>query len=93
MKQLGERFLKQHVAIRCKSSTQGEYKRSVELFLDPFFANQRVRSVTSADVAELHCSLSQIPYQANGTLGVPSKMMNLAETWGLRDKHMTQGPR
>jgi len=87
MKQLGERFLKQHVAIRCKSSTQGEYKRSVELFLDPFFANQRVRSVTPADVAELHSSLSHIPYQANRTVGVLSKMMNLAETWGLRDKH------
>ena len=87
MKQLGERFLKQHVAIRCKSSTQGEYKRSVELFLDQFFANQRVRSVTPADVAELHSSLSHIPYQANRTLGVLSKMMNLAETWGLRDKH------
>jgi integrase len=87
MKQLGERFLKQHVAIRCKSSTQAEYKRSVELFLDPFFANQRVRSVTPADVAELHSSLSHIPYQANRTLGVLSKMMNLAETWGLRDKH------
>jgi integrase len=87
MKQLGERFLKQHVAIRCKSSRQREYKRSVELFLDPFFANQRVRSVTSADVAELHSSLSHIPYQANRTLGVLSKMMNLAETWGLRDKH------
>ena len=25
MKQLGERFLKQHAAIRCKPSTQGEY--------------------------------------------------------------------
>ena len=87
MKQLGERFLKQHVAIRCKSSTKREYKRSVELFLDPFFANQRVRSVTPANVAELHCSLSHIPYQANRTLGVLSKMMNLAETWGLRDKH------
>jgi integrase len=87
MKQLGERFLKQHVAVHCKSSTQGEYKRSVELFLDPFFASQRVRSVTPADVAELHSSMSHIPYQANRTLGVLSKMMNLAETWGLRDKH------
>src|SRR5260370_21975216 len=32
MKQLGERFLKQHVATRCKPSTQAEYKRSVGLF-------------------------------------------------------------
>jgi integrase len=43
--------------------------------------------VTTADVAELHGSLSHIPYQANRTLGVLSKMMNLAETWGIRDKH------
>ena len=43
--------------------------------------------MTTADVAELHGSLSHIPYQANRTLGVLSKMMNLAETWGMRDKH------
>jgi len=87
MKELGERFLTQYVPTRCKPSTQAEYRRSVELFLDPFFAKQHVRSVTTADVAELHGSLSHIPYQANRTLGVLSKMMNLAETWGIRDKH------
>jgi integrase len=43
--------------------------------------------VTTADVAEMHGSLSHIPYQANRTLGVLSKMMNLTETWGIRDKH------
>jgi integrase len=87
MKQLGERFLTQYVPARCKPSTEAEYRRAVELFLDPFFAKQHVRSVTTADVAELHGSLSHIPYQANRTLGVLSKMMNLAETWGIRDKH------
>ena len=87
MKELGERFLTQYVPTRCKPSTQAEYRRSVELFLDPLFAKQRVRSVTTADVAEMHGSLSHIPYQANRTLGVLSKMMNLAETWGIRDKH------
>jgi hypothetical protein len=87
MTELGQRFLAQYVPVRCKPSTQAEYRRCVELFLDPFFAKQRARSVTTADVAELHCSLSHIPYQANRTLGVLSKMMNLAETWGIRDKH------
>jgi integrase len=87
MKELGERFLNQYVPVRCKPSTQAEYRRSVELFLDPFFAKQRVRSVTTADVAEFHGSLSHIPYQANRPLGVLSKMMSLAETWGMRDKH------
>ncbi|CAO3414013.1 tyrosine-type recombinase/integrase [Azospirillum doebereinerae] len=87
MEQLGARFLKEHVEVRCKPTTQREYKRSVELFLDPFFGKQRIRSITTADVAELHGSLAHIPYQANRTLGVLSKMMNLAEVWGLRDRH------
>ncbi len=84
--QLGERFLKEYVAVRCKPTTQAEYERSVRLFINTFFGNQRVRSVTEADVAELHGGLAHIPYQANRTLGVLSKMMNLAETWGLRDR-------
>jgi len=35
----------------------------------------------------MHGAHAHIPYQANRTLGVLSKMMNLAETWGVRDKH------
>jgi integrase len=87
VKEFSQRFLTQHVATRCKPSTQGEYRRSVELFINPFFGNQRVRSVQPADVAELVGSMAHIPYQANRTLGVLSKMMNLAETWGMRDRH------
>jgi len=87
VEQLGARFLKEHVAVRCKPTTQSEYRRSVELFIDPFLGKRRIRSVTTADVAELHGSLSYIPYQANRTLGVLSKMMSLAEIWGLRDRH------
>jgi len=87
VEQLGARFLREHVAVRCKPTTQSEYFRSVELFMNPFFGKQRVRSVTTADVAEFHGSLSHTPYQANRTLGVLSKMMNLAEIWGLRDRH------
>src|SRR6267142_3840017 len=34
MKELGERFLTQYVPVRYKLSTQAEYRRSVELFLD-----------------------------------------------------------
>jgi integrase len=31
--------------------------------------------------------MAHIPYQSNRTLGVLSKMMNLAEIWGMRDRH------
>jgi integrase len=84
VKGLGERFLKEHVAVRCKPSTQAEYKRSVELFINPKLGTRRVTDIERKDIAALHHGLSHIPYQANRTLGVLSKMFNLAEVWGLR---------
>jgi integrase len=84
MKGLGERFLEEHVAVRCKPSTRYEYKRSVELFINPKLGTRRVTDIERRDIAELHHSFSHIPYQANRTLGVLSKMFNLAEIWGLR---------
>lgn len=84
MKGLGERFLKEHVAVRCKPSTQYEYKRSVELFINPKLGTRKVTDIERRDIAELHHFFSHIPYQANRTLGVLSKMFNLAEVWGLR---------
>lgn len=87
MADLSARFLKEHVAVRLKPSTQREYTRSVTIFIKPFFGTQRLRAITTADVAELHGSMSHIPYQANRTLTTLSKMMKLAELWGLRDRH------
>jgi integrase len=87
MKELGERFLKEHVAVRCKPSTQGEYKRSVELFINPKLGTRKVSDIERKDIAEFHHNLRHIPYQANRTLGVLSKMFNLAEVWGLRPDH------
>ncbi len=84
MKALGQRFLEEHVAVRCKPSTQYEYRRSVELFINPKIGTRRVTDIQRRDIAELHHSLRHIPYQANRTLGVLSKMFNLAEVWGLR---------
>lgn len=84
MKGLGERFLKEHVAVRCKPSTQAEYKRSIELFINPKVGTRKVTDIERHDVTELHHCLSHIPYQANRTLGVLSKMFNLAEAWGIR---------
>jgi integrase len=40
--------------------------------------------VLRADVVQFHHELRERPYQANRALGVFSKMMNLAEEWGLR---------
>lgn len=87
MDELGKRFLREHVETRCKPSTRGEYRRSVELYINPFCGKERARRITSADVAELHGILAKTPYQANRVLGVLSKMMNLAEVWRIRPRH------
>jgi integrase len=79
-----ERFLAEHVAPRCKPSTQREYRRSVELFIKPHLGTFKIGDVKRPDIAKLHHDMRHIPYQANRTLGVLSKLFNLAEAWGLR---------
>ena len=84
IRDLGKRFLKDYVSDHCKASTAEEYRRSVELFIDPRIGNRRVPDVQRSDIAALHHDMRDTPYQANRTLGVLSKMMNLAELWELR---------
>lgn len=50
----GQRFLKEHVAVHCKPSTCGEYKRSVELFINPKLDSHRIIDMTCADIVGLH---------------------------------------
>jgi integrase len=81
---LCQRFLSDHVNHRCKPTTQREYRRAVELFIVPVIGKVKVADVQRAQVAALHHHLHEIPYQANRTLGVLSKLFNLAEIWGFR---------
>lgn len=81
---LGQRFLKDYVLDHCKESTAREYQRSVELFIDPRIGGRKVTEIQRKDIAELHHAMRKTPYQANRTLGVLSKMFNMAEVWGLR---------
>lgn len=84
MKEFGKRFLGEHVVVHCKPTTQAEYKRSVELFINPKIGSHRIIDVTRADIVELHQSMKATPYQANRTLGVLSIMFTVAHTWGVR---------
>ena len=53
-------------------------------YILPSLGEIRVVALARDDVAALHHGMREKPYQANRTLGVVSKMMNLAEAWGLR---------
>jgi integrase len=81
---LAERFIRDHVVHHCKPSTQKEYRRSLNIFVNPKIGKYRVEDVTRADIDKIHQSMHDKPYQANRTLGVMSKMFNMAELWGMR---------
>jgi integrase len=84
VRSLGERFIDEYVPCHLKSSTAAEYKRCVEIFINPEIGTMKLVSVERTDIAKVHHQLRHIPYQANRVLGVLSIMFNLAESWNLR---------
>ena len=84
VKELSERFDREHISLRVKPSTAKEYRRNLERFILPALGRLAVTDITRADVAKFHHDLRHIPYQANRCLEVISKMFSLAELWGLR---------
>jgi integrase len=84
VKELSERFDREHISLRVKPSTAKEYRRNLERFILPALGRLTVTDITRADVAKFHHDLRHIPYQANRCLEVISKMFSLAELWGLR---------
>jgi len=84
VRELADRFDREHIAIRVKESTAKEYRRNLKRFILPALGRLRVEEVTRADIARFHHSLRHIPYQANRNIEIVSKMFSLAEMWGLR---------
>jgi integrase len=81
---LCKQFLAEYVEQRCKPTTQREYKRLVNLIIEPQLGTFKIGEVKRSDIAKLHHDLRETPYQANRTLAALSKIFNLAEVWGLR---------
>jgi len=79
VKELVERFEKEHVALRVKESTAKGYRRMLERVIVPALGRHRVTEVTRADVAKIHHDLRHIPYDANRCIEIISKMFSLAE--------------
>ncbi len=81
---LVERYLREHVAVRCKPRTAEAYRWLVSKFVLPELGGMEVSAVERQHIAALHHRHRDTPYQANRILEVVRKMFNLAEAWGLR---------
>ena len=81
---LAERYLAEHVAVRCKPRTAETYRWLVAKFVLPELGTLAIEAVEREHIAALHHRHRGTPYQANRILEVVRKMFNLAEAWGLR---------
>ncbi len=77
--QLADRFLQEHVTVHCKPRTQAEYRHAVNRYIVPAPGSTMLTALARDDVAALHHNLREEPHQANRTLGMLSKVINLAE--------------
>ena len=84
LKDVCERFMTDHVETRCKPSSQREYRRAIDLFINPALGAYKIGDITRKEISEFHHKYRDRPYQANRSLGVLSKLFNLLEVWGLR---------
>ena len=84
VRELAERFMREHVQAKRKTTTAKLYKGILDKVILPALGGRAVADVTRADVAALHHRHRTTPVHANRMLLLISKLMNLAERWGLR---------
>lgn len=84
IKELGERFLAEHVTLHCKRTTHAGYAGLLEKVVNPVLGSVKTSEITFIDIQNFHLKRRDTPYLANRGVMILSKMLNLAEDWGLR---------
>lgn len=84
VRELGERFISDHVQLHLKPSTQYDYTNLLKKVIYPTLGSIKVSGITFDDIAAFHLKRRDTPYQANRGVMMMSKMFNLAEDWGYR---------
>ena len=81
--EVGERYLREHVAVRCKPTTAGAYRHALNRFLLPAFGSLPLGAIGRDQVASLHYKLHKTPTMANQVVDTLSRLFVMAEAWGL----------
>ena len=79
-----ERFLQEHADTKLKKSSADEYHRIANKYILPVLRHRRINDITRSDIAKLHHSMRESPYQANRCLALLSKFFNWTEKRGFR---------
>lgn len=84
IEELGGRYLREHAETKKKATSIGNDRWLLDKVVYPNIGTLKVLSIGRIDVAALHDRLKARPCVANRAVALLSKMMNLAEKWGLR---------
>jgi integrase len=71
-------FLAQHVDAKRKASTAEQYRDALERLVLPELGMRKTGKVTVAEIAKLHATLGEHPYQANRVLAVVGSLYSFA---------------
>ena len=80
---LAERYLMEHVAVRCKPKTVELYRLLLRNHIVPELGHVPIDALERKQVADLHFRLRDRPATANHVVAVLSRMFNRAEEWEL----------
>ena len=81
--EVAERFMTEHVAVRCKPRTESHYRHTLDRHLLPALGHLRLGEIGGERVAALQYSLHETPSMANDTVAMLSWLFNMAELWGI----------
>lgn len=81
--ELSERYLKEHMDVRCKPSTGERVRSTLRTHVIPEFGDCPIDALETEKIWALRNRLHATPGAANKALNTLSAMLTLAETWGL----------
>ncbi len=81
--EVAERFMTEHVAVRCKPTTARHCRHILDRHLLPALGGVRLGQIGRERVAALHYSLHETPTMANKVVDMLSRLFNMAELWGI----------
>lgn len=79
-----ERYLADHATAKKKTSSTRMDRINLSKHILPALGRRTLNEIGRADIARFHSGMRKTPGAANRCLALLSKMMNLAEAWGLR---------
>ena len=79
--EVGQRYLREHVAVRCKPTTAAAYRHALNKFLLPAFGSLPLGAIGRDQVASLHYRLHKTPTMANQVVDTLSRLFSMAEAW------------